>query len=421
MTSIVLPVSGSVIGASSRRASAVGRPLPAPLGAGLRVLALVLALVLLPGCAVLAPTPASPLLLQDALFNHPPRPAEADAAMALDEPMRAYLRGGLASGVQQKGKARALTDALYVRDGLRLDYDASVTRTAAQAFAARSGNCLSLVLMTAAMAREMGLEVTFQSARLDDAFSRSGDLTLRSGHVNLLIGPRPPVLRWQSLHMTDDPNRLQVDFLPPDELRGLRTQPISEATVLAMFMNNRAAEALAAHRSTEAYAWAREALRSDPGFWPAVNTLGVVYQQAGHLAAAATAFEQLLAQDSTQVAAMWNLAQVLQAQGRTAEAARWTAQRLALEPVPPFFYQQQAEAAMARGAWAQAREFFHSEQRITGDSPELQHGLALAHYRLGEWGAARQALQQAISTSLNAAQQARYTGKLAWLRAQGQL
>lgn len=417
MISLVLPVSGSVIGASSRRASAAERQLSAPLWVGL----LVLALVLLPGCAVLAPTPASPLLLQDALFNHPPRPAEADAAMTLDEPMRAYLRSNLASGVHQKGKARALTDALYVRDGLRLDYDASVTRTAAQAFAARSGNCLSLVLMTAALAREMGLEVTFQSARLDDAFSRSGDLTLRSGHVNLLIGPRPPVLRWQTLHMADDPNRLQVDFLPPDELRGLRTQPISEATVLAMFMNNRAAEALAARRTTEAYAWVREALRSDAGFWPAVNTLGVVYQQGGHLAAAATAFEQLLAQDSTQVASMWNLAQVLQAQGRTAEAARWTAQRLALEPVPPFFYQQQAEAAMARGAWAQAREFFHSEQRITGDSPELQHGLALAHYRLGEWGAARQALQQAISTSLNAAQQARYTGKLAWLRAQGQL
>jgi tetratricopeptide (TPR) repeat protein len=118
---------------------------------------------------------------------------------------------------------------------------------------------------------------------------------------------------------------------------------------------------------------------------------------------------------------MWNLAQVLQAQGREAEAARWTAQRLALEPVPPFHYQQQGEAAMARGAWAQAREYFHSEQRITGDSPELQHRLAHAHYRLGEWDAARQALQQAITTSPNAAQQARYAGKLAWLRAQGRL
>ena len=384
-------------------------------------LAGLLALGLLPGCAVLTPPPANPALLQDALFNHPARPAEADAAMVLDEPMRAYLRSTLASGVLQKGKARALTDALYVRDGLRLDYDASVTRTASQAFAARSGNCLSLVLMTAAFAREMGLEVTFQSARLDDAFSRSGDLTLRSGHVNLVIGPRPTVARWQTLNMVPDANRLQVDFLPPDELRGLRTQPITEATVLAMFMNNRAAEALAARRTPEAYAWVREALRNDPGFWPALNTLGVVYQQAGHLAAAAAAFEQLLAQDPTQVAAMWNLAQVLQTQGRHAEAARWTAQRLALEPVAPFHYQQLGDAAMARGAWAQAREHFLSEQRITGDSPELQHGLAQAHYRLGEWDAARQALQQAINNSPNAAQQARYAGKLAWLRAQGRL
>jgi tetratricopeptide (TPR) repeat protein len=413
MTLLVLPPGCSLIDRASRR-----------LGAGLRhwvtwLPGVWLALAVLPGCATLAPPSASPGLLHDALFAHPPRPAEAGAAMALDEPMRAYLRSTLASGVQQQGKARALTDALYVRDGLRLDYDASVTRTAAQAFAARSGNCLSLVLMTAALAREMGLEVNFQSVRLDDAFSRSGDLTLRSGHVNLVIGPRPPVARWQVMNTVPDVNRLQVDFLPPDDLRGLRTQPITESTVLAMFMNNRAAEALARHQTAEAYAWVREALQTDPGFWPAVNTLGVVYQQAGHLAAAAAAFEQLLAQDSSQVAAMWNLAQVLQAQGRDAEAARWTVQRLALEPVPPYHYQQLGEMALARGAWALAREHFRSEQRITGDSPELQLGLAQAHYRLGDWGAARQALQQAINTSANAVQQARYTGKLAWLQAQG--
>ena len=36
---------------------------------------LALALGLLPGCAVLAPPPANPALLQDALFNHPARPS----------------------------------------------------------------------------------------------------------------------------------------------------------------------------------------------------------------------------------------------------------------------------------------------------------------------------------------------------------
>ena len=226
---------------------------------------------------------------------------------------------------------------------------------------------------------------------------------------------------WRSINFSADPNRLQIDFLPPDELRGLRTVPISEQTVLAMFMNNRAAEALQRHQAADAYAWVREALRVDPGFQPAYNTLGVVYQQAGHLAPAAAAFEQALALDDRQVAAMWNLAQVLQALGRDEEAARWTARRQALEPVAPFHYQQLGEVALARGDDAEARDWFQREQRLTGDSHELYFRLAQAYFRLGDWAAARHELQQAIASSPGAGQQARYAGKLAWLQAQGHL
>ncbi len=50
----------------------------------------------------------------------------------------------------------ALFEALYSKGQLKLEYDSAKTRNAAQAFAARSGNCLSLVIMTAAFAKEMG-------------------------------------------------------------------------------------------------------------------------------------------------------------------------------------------------------------------------------------------------------------------------
>ena len=383
---------------------------------------LVLPLILqLAGCAAPQALAVAPLL-DDTLFQHPPRPAEADAAMALDGPMRAYLAGQLQQGILRKGKARALADALYQGPGgLKLDYDSATTRTAAQAFAARSGNCLSLVLMTAAFARELGLAVTFQRARLDAGFSRLGDLTLRSDHVNLVLAPRAQVQAWQVTHFGPDPNRLQIDFLPSTDLQGLRSVPIDEPTVLAMFMNNRAAEALGRGERAEAYAWVREALHRDPAFRPALNTLGVVYQRAGHLAAAARAFEAVLAQDPQQGATMWNLAQVRQAQGRSDEARRWTERRLAIEPAAPFQSLQMAEAAMARGDWAAAQDLLRREQRVTGDTHELHFALALLSHRQGQPGLAQRELQRAMDTSPNAGLQARYAGKLAWLKAQGTL
>ena len=380
----------------------------------------VVSLVLqLSACATPQPVLVAPLL-DDALFQHPPRPAEADSALALDPAMRAYLAEQLAQGVLRKGKARALSDALYQGPGgLRLDYDSATTRTAAQAFAARSGNCLSLVLMTAAFARELGLVVTYQQAHLDEGYSRLGDLTLRSDHVNLVLAPRSSVAAWQVLAVGPDPNRLQIDFLPSADLQGLRSMPINEDTVLAMFMNNRAAEALGRGERSQAYAWAREALRRDPGFKPALNTLGVVYQRAGHLAAAALAYEAVLAQDSAQVATMWNLAQVRQAQGLNDEARLWTERRLAIEPAAPFQWLQEAEAAIANGDWAAAQDLLQRERRITGETHELHFALALLSHRQGQAGLAQRELQRAIDISPSAGLQARYAGKLAWLKAQG--
>ena len=386
------------------------------------VLALAVPLMLqFAGCAAPQALAVAPLL-DDALFDYPARPADADAAMALDAPMRAYLADQLAHGVLRKGKARALSDALYEGPGgLKLDYDSAITRTAAQAFAARSGNCLSLVLMTATLARELGLELTFQRAQLDGAFSRLGDITLRSDHVNLVLGPRSSVMAWQVMSVGPDPNRLQIDFLPSADLQGLRSVPIDEATVLAMFMNNRAAEALGRGEHNQAYAWAREALRRDARFLPALNTLGVVYQRAGHLGAAAQAYEALLAQDPQQVATMWNLAQVRQAQGRSDEARRWTERRLAIEPAAPFQSLQLAEGAIARGDFAAAQDLLQRERRITGDTHELHFALALLGHRQGQAGLAQREMQRAMDSSPSASLQARYAGKLAWLKAQGAL
>jgi predicted Zn-dependent protease len=279
---------------------------------------------------------------------------------------------------------------------------------------------LSLVVMTAALARELGMNVTYQSARVDEAYSRNGGLTLRSGHVNIVLGERPTRTpgRTSAVALGGDGDRLQIDFLPAPELQGLHTQPITEQRVLAMFMNNRAAEALQQGQTAQAYAWARVALQRDAGFTSALNTLAVVYQRAGHLPQAQAVLQQVLAQDDHHLAALWNLVQVLQAQGLHGQAQHWQARLAHLEPVPPFAQLQQGQAAMARGEPAKARDLLLAEQRLTGDSHELYFWLARAHHALGDQAAAQRAMAHAQALAPAGEQQSRYAAKLAWLRAQ---
>lgn len=284
----------------------------------------------------------------DALFAPPaPLPPAADALLP-SPAMRAYARQLQTASPGGQASARMLIDALSTRGDLRLEYEARTTRTAAQAFADRAGNCLSLVLMTAAFARELGLPVGFNEAQVEPQWRREGDLVLRSGHVNLTLGAPQRRGGWRSV----GDESLLVDFLPGVDLRGLRIRAIDEGRVLAMYLNNRAAETLAGGDLAGAYWWLREALRQDAGYAAARNTLGVVYQRAGQVALAAQVFEQLLALQPDDTSALANLALVRVAQGRLAEAAQLRARRNALEPEAA---QALRELSAAKLAWLKAK------------------------------------------------------------------
>ena len=156
----------------------------------MRISFALLLIALLSACATPPAAPRHDALFHDALFAAPTERVAADDVFALSEPMRRYLKVDIADQLRSRGPQAGLIEALYSKGQLRLDYDAAVTRNAADAFAARSGNCLSLVIMTAALAKELGLQVRFMSAYLEESWSRSGNLLLRSGHVNITLGHR---------------------------------------------------------------------------------------------------------------------------------------------------------------------------------------------------------------------------------------
>jgi tetratricopeptide (TPR) repeat protein len=256
----------------------------------------------------------------------------------------------------------------------------------------------------------LGLEVEFHSAYADETWSRSGTLLLRSGHINITLGRRA-VDRARG----EDARHWTIDFLPPGEIKGLRTVRLAENTVVSMFMNNRAAEALAREAYDEAYWWAREGLIADPSFVGVINTLGVVYQRSGRLADAERVYNALLLRHPHQTQALHNLSQLLEQQGRHAEAKPLAARLAALEPEPPFHWFIQGQLALRRGDARQARDFFAREVARADYSSEFHYWLALAQYQLGEVDAAQRSLEKAESLSTSSSERDLYAAKLAWL------
>jgi tetratricopeptide (TPR) repeat protein len=385
-----------------------------------RLLALgaLLGSVLLGGCASAPPPPPMPSaadLFSDTRFQSPTQPVRSDQLFALSAPMRAHLDSeAFRAQLHRGGAERGLFEALYKKGDLKLEYDAAVTRDAAGTFAARKGNCLSLVIMTAAFAKALGLDVIFQTVLVDEQWSRFGNIYVASTHVNLAL----PLRSIDTGLRTS--TTLTIDFMPSEDAASFETLPVDEQTIAAMYLNNRAAEELAGPHPDDAYWFARAAIERNPSFLMAYNTLGVVYQRHGDLALAERVYKRALEREPEHTVVMHNLVPVLAALGKQDES-RALAERLAhIEPTPPFFYFQKGMTAMQQGRYADARALFAREVKRSPYNHEFHFWLAIAHLRLGEARAADAEIARAIDTSTSDKATELYSAKLAYLRAQGE-
>jgi Tfp pilus assembly protein PilF len=375
-------------------------------------------MVLLAGCASAPPPAPTADLYRDASFAPPSSPVSTDDLFTLSPEMRAYLHSpAFSSLVRSRGQEYGLLEALYngSKTGLKLDYDASYTRNAAETYRERAGNCMSLVIMTAAFAKELDMRVNYQSVIIDDSWSRHGGLYLLSGHVNLVLGLRP----INQLSGTDVDRALVVDFLPDARAGKRYARPLDEEEIVMMYQNNRAAESLVEGKIDDAYWWARAATSGNPRMALAYNTLGVIYERHGDPAMAEKAYRAALSREPENVVALRNLEPVLMELGRP-EEAREVAQRVArIEPIAPFQYFNQGMTAYQRGDYSAAKDLFEREIKRAPYYDEFHFWLAASLLKLGEIGEAREQLSLAADTSTRKDTRNLYNAKLAHLRQLG--
>ena len=364
----------------------------------------------LAGCASAPPSSAPAGLFNDRLFQAPSERISADDVFALSAEMKDYLSVDIAPLLRARGARQGLVDALTRQGLLQLEYDSTMTRSAAQAFAARSGNCLSLVIMTAAFAKGLQLPVRFQNVVADETIGRSGDIQFIIGHVNVSLGDR---IAEVGGHRSD---LLTVDFVPTPGAARASTRPLAEDTVVAMFMNNRSAEALAAGRVDDAYWWARTAIGRDPKFLSAYNTLGVVYRRHGNLPDAEKTFAYALERDPQNTHVMSNLVPVLEAMGRPTEAAALTRRLAELDPHPPFSYFMLGMNALRERNFVQARDLFAKEVARAPYYHEFHFWLAQSYLALGEVDQAKKQMALALEYSDTGGDRALYAAKLARIK-----
>ena len=364
--------------------------------------------LLLSACATEPVVPPPLQLFSDHAFHAPSETIGAAGLFALSPAMKRFLDTEIAGQLRTEGPQHGLLHALTGDGRLRLEYESALTRNAAQTFAARSGNCLSLVIMAAAFGKALDLPVIYQHVSVDETWSREGDILISAGHVNLSLGKTKS--SWRPIY--DDSYLMTIDFLPPEELSGQRTRAIEENTIVAMYLNNRAAEELVRGRLDDAYWWVRDAILRDPRFLSSHNTLAIIYRRHGNLQAAERVLEYVLQRDPDNVDVMSNLALVLHDQGRIVESATLERRVEQIQPFPPFYFFNLGRAAMRKHDYLSAKTLFAREVDRAPYYHEFHFWLAAASYSLGEFEQARKEMALAVANSTTRKDHDLYAAKL---------
>lgn len=372
---------------------------------------LALLICALSGCASAPPAVQSveASLFRDVEFQ-PRLKVEADI-FAVSPAMQHYLQTTVRKASQTSGKVEGLLESLYSDGKLLLEYDSTLTRTAAQAFDARSGNCLSLAIMTAALARQLGLIVHYQEVLTEELWTQDRGYIIAAGHVNLTLGRRDIDRTVLGGHNSE----LVVDFLPRQQLRGQRSRLLTEARVTAMYHTNRSAESLVQGDLRGAYWQARAAVNADPAYAAPYNTLAVIYRRQNQPAPAEAALRHALKLDPANTRSLANLAALLEEGGRSEESKAVMTALQRVQPEPPFYHFQLAKAALQRGEYSLAQTEFREELRRNGQYAEAHRGLAAAHVGLGQMDKAREQLALAVEKSTSPQDVRRNQAKQRWL------
>lgn len=332
-----------------------------------------------------------------------------EQVFALGDEARDYLDENINRIRNVDLRGDALVEEIVARTTRSLDYESGANTTASETFLYGKANCLSMSILTYAMAEHVGYDARFQEVDTPEYWERRNHFSLMARHVNLLIEPKVVA------HANIFERGMQVDFLVQSDLMRFPRRVIPPTRVLAMFYNNKGVDALLANDHELAYAYLRAAVVQDPTLDMPVSNLGLLYLLNGEPSWAETNYREALRLDPGNGVSEEGLATALKAQGRHGEAETILALLERRRRDNPYYQYILGEEAYDDGELEQAVAHFRRSIDLKPDNDLPWFGLARTFSRLGDTERAREYLRKAEQHAWQDALKRRYREKAARL------
>ncbi len=333
---------------------------------------------------------------QDAAFDYAPGLVSVDKAslFALEPTLVASIRAQGLLDANPDARAAFLLASLFGPEMKNFGYRGGHSTPAAQTWRNKSGDCLSLTILTKALADALDLPVRMQEVQVPVSFDRRGGIDFLNQHVNVLLHIDRQV---RVAGRTLPSGHVVIDFEPQigSNQRGVA---LDDPAILARYLNNLAAEHLAQQRDRLAYAHFKAAIFADPGYASSYANLAQLYLRAGLDAPAEKLLRYAVGINPKAYLALQSLQSLLLAQGRQAEAAQYLAVLNSRRDQDPYYWIGLGLEKLRDGHDAEAVASLERAQALTSGFEEVHRALAVAYWRAGMVQKARD--QLAVLSSL---------------------
>ncbi|MCJ8302834.1 hypothetical protein [Shewanella sp.] len=277
----------------------------------------------------------------------------------------------------------------------------------------QGGNCMSLALLTYAVAKQLGVKAVFQVMHTEPMLLEvTANLAVTSDHVRTFLYEEDTGQQSKSF-LFSGRSYLVLDYFP-----GRYDRPgkiIDENQFVAMLYRNLAADALLNDDLDYAYSLLTSGIRYDEEYAPLISMMAIIHRRKGDVATADKLYRYGLEVADSKISLLSNYHYLLSKQGNTLQAAGIKQQLLALEDTSPYDWYLIGQDAILDGDFNSAEIYLRKFLKNTPYYHQAYFDLARAQYALGRHNSARNSIKLALEYAEMPKSQRLYRAKLSWL------
>ncbi|NVK57954.1 MAG: hypothetical protein HWE26_20325 [Alteromonadaceae bacterium] len=282
------------------------------------------------------------------------------------------------------------------------------TYTATEAYAKQQGNCLSLAILTTALAKAAAIDVSYQKMNSAPVYLKHDKVMSISSHVRTFI--YDPDFKPEPHTIVIRKPRIAIDYFPaPDSTKG---NTVTAQDFVAMYYQNMAAEAIINADLDQAHTYIQQGLQVSPFNPESLNILAVILIKKARPEIAQNIYTYLYQTGIGTVTTLSNFALLKERAGDSDGAKLLLAEVDKIEDDNPYKWLDVAQRQFDKQHYSIALKYYRKAIKTAPYLAESYFGMARTLYLSGKPELALNYMRKATELAYVPEQEKRYSAKL---------